>query len=116
MVGSMGHTAGVIFGGAKANSPGGHPLLRDAAVIGTTILGGLLLNKAINPKPATPPAQTTLIAPTNPAPPKLMAPPDLMKASGTPKKSGRNATILTGANGLGTISQSNVQSKTLLGM
>jgi len=112
----MSQTAGVVFGGAKANAPGSHPLVRDAAVVGGSILGGLLLNKLLTKKPATPPAQTTILAPTTPTPPKLMAPPDLMTAGNPKRKTGRNATILTGASGLGTISESNVQSKTLLGL
>lgn len=112
----MGQTAKVVFGGAKANAPGSHPLLRDALVVGGGILGGLLLNKAVTPKAATPPYVAPQAAPKNPAPPKLAIPPDLIGTSGAPgRKSGRNATILTGPSGLGTISTSNTQSKTLLG-
>lgn len=111
----MGQIAGTVFGGAKANAPGSHPILRDAAVIGGGILGGLLLNKALTPKASTPPYVAPATPPTTPKPPKMVAPPDLVTPTGTTKRSGRNATVLTGPSGLGSISGANTQTKTLLG-
>lgn len=115
----MGSTAGTVFGGAKAPAPGAPPqkgaLGRDIALITGSVLGGLLLNKALTPKAATPPYVAPAAPPSTPKPPKMVAPPDLTLPGGTTKKSGRNATLLTGPSGLGTISGANVQTKSLLG-
>lgn len=95
-------------------SVGTHPWLKTAGVVGGSIVGGIILNKLINPGVKSAP-RTTLLAPTDPAPPKLAVAPDTGSYSGSGRKSGRNATILTGSAGLGSVDSSNLQTKTLLG-
>ena len=115
----MSSIAGTVFGGAKLPSTNAPPqknaAIRDVALITGSVLGGLLLNRALTPKAATPPYVAPQAAPKPPAPPKPVTPPDLTGTSGTPRKSGRNATLLTGPSGLGTIGANNTSTKTLLG-
>jgi hypothetical protein len=110
-------TVAVVFGGAKANAPGKHPLIRDVGVVAAGVGAGLLLNKLLAGGVPKPPATTPPAAPTVPKPPTTVAAPDLTAGTKGPGvKTGRNSTIMTSPSGLGSISQSNVQTKTLLGL
>ncbi len=111
----MSDTAGGIFG--SITKPTNRPLLKDLAIAGVSTVAGVILNRVTAPKAANPPPLKAPTAPSIPKPPVMATPPDL-GTTGTSKKTGRNATILTGPKGLplGIVGNNNSSGyKTVLG-